>query len=71
MVVEIEIEDEIVEYLEGNQREGETLGKTLERLLYANWDAEARPRRAQFMWDKYYCRPFKRRRYDLRRRVRV
>ncbi|MBO5003603.1 hypothetical protein J6C36_04970 [Methanocorpusculaceae archaeon] len=71
MVVDIEIEDEIVEILEQNQREGETLGETLERLLYKRWDEEDRQRRVQYMWLKYCNRPSKRRRYDLRRKVRL
>lgn len=61
------LEEEVMDILSRHQREGETLDDTLERLLRRRKTA----RIVEFMNEKYYWRPFKRRRYDLRRKVRL
>lgn len=61
------LEEEVMDILSRHQREGETLDDTLERLLRRRKTA----RIVEFMNKKYYWRPFKRRRYDLRRKVRL
>ena len=61
------LEEEVMDILSRHQCEGETLDDTLERLLRRRKTA----RIVEFMNKKYYWRPFKRRRYDLRRKVRL